>query len=74
VTAFGAQLTLSESCLSDGFAPIPAIRIAAMEPVLNAQGRFVAARRIVELRTKRSSVPDGGQAGGWLMPADRGTP
>ena len=42
--------------------------------MLRAQGTFVAARRIIELRTKRSSAPNRGQVGGWLTPADRAGP
>jgi hypothetical protein len=39
-----------------------------------AQGTFVAARGIVELRTKRSFAPDRGQTSGGLTSTDRATP
>ena len=42
--------------------------------MLRAQGTFVAARRIIELRTKRSSAPNRGQVGGWLTPIGRAAP
>lgn len=35
MSGIGAQLTLSESRLSDGFAPIPAIRVTATELVIS---------------------------------------
>jgi hypothetical protein len=43
-TGIGAQLTLSESRLSDGFAPIPAIRVTATELVISTMNpTFMAA-------------------------------
>jgi hypothetical protein len=46
VTAIGAQLTLSESRLSDGFAPIPDLPAGAPEQKASTQAAIRRAREI----------------------------